>query len=333
MSQTSRPHDILAVGNAIVDVLGHTEEAFLGQHGVPKGGMTLIGTDQATEITEALRAEAHVAGGMVGNSCACLASLGGTARFVGKVGDDALGEVYRRSMADVGVVFETESHPSIPTGRCLIAVTPDAERSMATSLGAAGHVTTGDIDDAEVAAAGAVFLEGFLFEGEEARAAFDKAVRAARAADTKVAMTLCDAGLVERQHDALLAFIEGGVDILFANDAEACKLTGRSDVDEAVAAIRDLVPAAAVTRGADGSTVFGPGEAPQTVPATAPDRLVDTTGAGDAYAGGFLFGHARGRSAVDCARLGSLAATEVIGHMGPRPQTSLKTLAAEAGLL
>lgn len=329
----TRTHDILAVGNAIVDVLGHTEEAFLGQHGVPKGGMTLIDTDKAAEITDALAATAQVAGGMVGNSCACLASLGGSARFVGKVGDDALGAVYRQSMAEVGVVFQTDSHPSIPTGRCLIAVTPDAERSMATSLGAAGHVTVDDIDEAEVAAAGAVFLEGFLFEGEEARAAFDKAVRAARAAGTKVAMTLCDTGLVERQHDGLLSFLKGGVDVLFANDAEACKLTGMDDVDAAVAAIRDIVPAGAVTRGADGSTVFGPGEAPQTVPATAPDQLIDTTGAGDAYAGGFLFGHARGRTLTDCARLGSLAATEVIGHMGPRPQTSLKALATEAGLL
>ena len=333
MSQTRRAHDILAVGNAIVDVLGSTDEAFLGQHGVPKGGMTLIDTEKAAEITEALNATAEVAGGMVGNSCACLASLGGSARFVGKVGDDALGATYRRSMAEVGVVFETRSHPSIPTGRCLIAVTPDAERSMATSLGAAGHVTVDDIDEGEVAASGVVFLEGFLFEGAEARAAFDKVVSAARAADTKVAMTLCDAGLVERQHDALLAFLKDGVDILFANDAEACRLTGLGDVDAAVTAIRELVPAGAVTRGADGSTVFGQGEAPQTVPAIAPTQLVDTTGAGDAYAGGFLFGHVRGWALADCARLGSLAASEVISHMGPRPQTSLGALAEGAGLL
>ena len=329
----SPTHDILAVGNAIVDVLGPTDDAFLRQHDVPKGGMVLIGADKAHEITQALDATAQVAGGMVGNSCAVLASLGGQARFVGKVGDDALGQVYRASMSDVGVLMETASHETMPTGRCLIAVTPDAERSMATSLGAAGHVTEADIRAEEVASARYAFLEGFLFEGEASRSALGAVVRAARGADAKVAITLCDTGLVERQHDALLAFVRDGVDLVFANEAEAMALTGTDDVDAGVAAMQGLVPSAAVTRGADGSTVFGPGAAPRTVPAIAPERLVDTTGAGDAYAGGFLFGVTRGRPLEDCARLGGLAASEVISHMGPRPQRSLRAMAEAARLV
>ena len=326
-------HDILAVGNAIVDVLGHTDEAFLAQHDVPKGGMVLIDADKAGRITGALEATAQVAGGMVGNSCAVLSGLGGRARFVGKVGGDDLGAVYRRSMSDIGVDFDTVSHPDLPTGRCLIAVTPDAERSMATSLGAAGHVTEADIDGDAVAGAGVAFLEGFLFEGEAPRAAFEKVVRAARAADTKVALTLCDTGLVERQHDALLGFVRGGVDILFANEGEAMALTGAKDVDAAVEALRALVPAAAVTLGAEGSVVFGPGGEAQAVPAVAPEQLVDTTGAGDGYAGGFLFGYVRDRALADCARLGSLAASEVISHMGPRPERDLAAMARGAGLV
>lgn len=326
-------HDILAVGNAIVDVLGHTDDAFLAQHEVPKGGMILIDTAKAEEVTGALKATAEVAGGSAGNSCACLASLGGTARFVGKVGDDELGGVYRESMSQIGVDFDTASHDTMPTGRCLIAVTPDAERSMATFLGAAGHVGQDDVTDEAVEGAAVTYLEGYLFEGYDPREAFEKASKAARAAGGKVALTLCDTGVVERNHEPLMAFIKDGVDLLFANDAEAMALTGKDTVDEAVEALRAIVPAAAVTRGKDGSTVFGPGQDPVTVPGVAPEQLVDTTGAGDAYAGGFLYGFTRGRALPDCAALGSLSATEVISHMGPRPEKSLKALAEAAGLL
>jgi sugar/nucleoside kinase (ribokinase family) len=324
--------DVLAVGNAIVDVLGSTNEAFLAQHGVPKGGMTLIGDDKAAEITAALPAEAQVAGGSAGNSCACLASLGGRARFVGKVGEDALGEVYRASMREIGVAFETPATRDAPTGRCLIAVTPDAERSMATALGAAGFVSEADILAEEVHGAKVTFLEGYLFEGELPRRAFEHAAEHAHGAGRKVALTLCDVGVVERQHGPLMAFLKG-VDLLFANESEALALTGAGSVDEAVERLRALVPAAAVTRSEHGSIVFGEGQAPEAVPASSPERLVDTTGAGDAYAGGFLFGLTRGRSLPDCARLGSLAASEVISHMGPRPQRSLAEMAASAGLI
>ena len=326
-------HDVLAVGNAIVDVLGHTGDEFPDAHGIPRGGMTLIDTAQAEEITGALKAVAEVAGGMVGNSCACLASLGGRARFVGKVADDELGGVYRESMAQIGVAFDTTPHASIPTGRCLIAVTPDAERSMATFLGAAGHVAADDIDEAQVAGAAVTFLEGFLFEAEGSRQAFEKIVRLVRSSGRKTALTLCDKGVVERQFGDLTAFIKDGVDVLFANEAEAMALTGEADPHAAVATLRGMVQSAAVTLGAEGSVTFQDGGEPVAVPAIAPEQLVDTTGAGDAYAGGYLFGLTRGASPEDCARFGSLAASEVISHMGPRPQKSLKALAAEAGLL
>ena len=324
-------HDVLAIGNAIVDVLGHTDDAFLRQHDVPKGGMVLIDADKAHAITEALKATAQVAGGMVGNSCAVLASLGGRARFVGKVGDDALGAVYRQSMAEVGVAFDTPPHPAMPTGRCLISVTPDAERSMATSLGAAGHVAEDDVREEDVATARVTFLEGFLFEAEGSRAAFEKVVRLVRQGEGQTALTLCDTGVVERQGEALSAFVRDGVDLLFANEAEAMALTGEGSADAAVAALRGMVASAAVTLGERGSVTFADGAEPVAVPAVRPDRLVDTTGAGDAYAGGYLFGLARGADPAGRARFGSLAASEVIGHMGPRPEHDLAAMAAEAG--
>ena len=326
-------HDVLAVGNAIVDVLGHTDDGFPDAHGIPRGGMTLIGTEQAEAITGALKAVAEVAGGMVGNSCACLASLGGRARFVGKVADDELGAVYRESMAQIGVAFDTAPHASIPTGRCLIAVTPDAERSMATFLGAAGHVAADDIDEAQIGAAAVTFLEGFLFEAEGSRQAFEKIVRLVRSSGRKTALTLCDKGVVERQFGDLTAFVRDSVDVLFANEDEAMAITGEGTAEAAIAALRGMVPTAAVTLGERGSMTFAEGGEPVHVPAFAPAALVDTTGAGDAFAGGYLFGLSRGASPADCARFGGLAASEVISHMGPRPQKNLKALAGEAGLL
>ena len=324
--------DVIAVGNAIVDVLGHTDDGFLATHAIPKGGMWLIGDEVAERITADLPADAQVAGGSAGNSCACLASLGGRARFVGKTGDDVLGRIYRASMAEVGVAMDSAPHDSVPTGRCLIAVTPDAERSMSTFLGAAGHVGDDDIVEDEVAGAAVTFLEGYLFEAELPRRAFDRAADIAHTAGRKIALTLCDAGVVDRQYENLLAFLPK-VDLLFANEAEAKALTRKADVQDAVEALRGMVPFAAVTRSEHGSIVFGPDLPPEAVSAVAPERLVDTTGAGDAYAGGFLYGFTRSIPLPDCAHLGSLAASEVISHMGPRPERSLREMAEAAGLL
>ena len=324
--------DVIAFGNAIVDVLGHTDDAFLAAHGIPKGGMRLIGDEEAARLTDALPADAQVAGGSAGNSMACLASLGGRGRFVGKTGDDALGEVYRASMREVGVAMDAAPHPTVPTGRCLIAVTPDAERSMSTSLGAAALVAAEDVAENQVQAAAVTYLEGYLTESEVARQGFERAADIAHAAGRKIAFTTCDVGVVDRQYEAISAFLPK-IDLLFANENEARELAREADFDAAINALRAKVPYGAITRSEHGSVVFGPDTPPTAVPAVAPERLVDTTGAGDAYAGGFLYGFTRGRDLADCARLGSLAASEVIARMGPRPQRSLAEMAKAAGLL
>ena len=324
--------DVIAFGNAIVDVLGHTDDAFLAARGIPKGGMRLIGDEEAASLTDALPRDAQVAGGSAGNSLVCLAGLGGTARFCGKTGDDALGRAYRESMTGAGVAMDTPPHDSVPTGRCLIAVTPDAERSMSTALGAAALVGVDDVVPAEVTAARVAYLEGYLIESEVARAAFDKAADAAHGAGRKIAFTTCDTGVVDRQFEVITAFLPQ-VDLLFANEDEARELAREADLDAAIAKLRGMVPYGAVTRSAAGSVVFGPDRAPVAVPAVTPERLVDTTGAGDAYAGGFLYGFTRDRDLADCAALGSLAAAEVIARMGPRPQNDLKAMAREAGLI
>lgn len=330
-------YDVVAIGNAIVDVLGHTDDAFLSTHGVPKGGMILIDTEKAASITEALSASAQVAGGSAGNSVACLAELGGKGAFIGKTGDDPLGEVYRTSMTDIGVRFHGEPLPADAehgTGRCLIAVTDDAERSMATYLGAAGIITDADVDPSLITDAQVVYFEGYLFDSPGPRSAFVNASSIAHRAHRKTALTLSDVGVVERNRDELLRVIRDHVDILFANEAEAMALF-QVDYDPYALseAMRKICEVGIVTRSEKGSLVFGPGVPWEEVPAFTPSQLVDTTGAGDAYAGGFLYGYTRDMPLTTCAKLGSLCATEVISHMGPRPEASLRELAEKEGLL
>lgn len=331
----SQPLDVIAIGNAIVDVLAHTDDQFLTAHAIPKGGMVLIDAATAAWIGEGLKPTDQIAGGSAGNSVACLSSLGGAAGFIGKVAEDELGAVYRRSMRDIGVGFDTVPLRDGPgTGRCLIAVTPDAERSMATFLGAAGHVSVADIAPDFVASAAVTYFEGYLFEQEGPRAAFVKACEIARAAGRKTALTLSDVGVVERNRAALIAFIGAHVDLLFANEDEARALFGNhADAGSLAAAMRALVPTGAVTCSARGAIVYGPDTPATEVPAIAPAALIDTTGAGDAYAGGFLYGWTRGFALPACSTLGALAASEVISHMGPRPATSLRGLAMAAQLI
>jgi sugar/nucleoside kinase (ribokinase family) len=331
----AEPFDVVAIGNAIVDVLAHASDDFLADHGMPKGGMILIDTKTAEWITEGLNPTDQVAGGSAGNTVACAASLGAKVGFVGKVADDELGRIYRASMTDTGVAMTTAPlENDLPTGRCLIAVTPDAERSMATYLGAAGRVSEADIDEDVIGAAAITYFEGYLFEGAEPRSAFEKACAIARAKGRKTALTLSDVGVVERNRDALLAFIETHVDLVFANEDEARALFGNHDTPVALAdAMGRLVDFGAVTQSERGSMVFGPGRPVEEVPAVAPARLVDTTGAGDAYAGGFLYGFTRDMPLKQCATLGSMAASEVISHMGPRPETSLGEMAKARGLV
>lgn len=326
--------DVIGVGNAIVDVLAKADDAFLDAHGIPKGGMILIDETQAAAIYDAMAAAVEISGGSAANSIACLASLGGDGGFVGKVADDTLGEIFRHDLKAMGVDFNTAPLTDGPaTGRCLINVTPDAQRSMTTFLGAAGFVAPDDIDPEQVGRAAITFFEGYLFEQPVAREAFIKACAAAKAAGKRAALTLSDASCVERQFDVLHDFIAQHVDILLANELEAQALFRSEDLTVIAEKARALAPLTAVTRSEKGSVLIPrEGEAVE-IKAFSPSALEDTTGAGDAYAAGLLFGLARNFDLARAGALGSLAASEVISHFGARPAESLKDLAQRENLL
>ena len=323
--------DVAAVGNAIVDVLAPATDAFLQAQGLAKGSMSLIDDARATELYGRMEAGVEASGGSAANTVAGVASLGGRAAYVGKVGDDALGGVFTHDIAAGGVTF----HPAVGrgelTGRCLVNVTPDGQRTMSTFLGAASALTPADVDTAVIEDALIVYLEGYLFDPEPARRAFELAADAARVGGGRTALTLSDAFVVERHRDELLRFLPR-LDILLANEAEVMALWRTADREEALARTADAVPLAAVTLGAEGSVVLRR-EQRFAVAAAPVDAVVDTTGAGDQYAAGFLLGLARDLSPETCAKLGHLAAGEVIAHFGPRPQTPLEPLARAAGLL
>lgn len=326
--------DVIGVGNAIVDVLAEADDAFLAVHGIPKGGMILIDETRAREIYGAMRPGREVSGGSAANSIACLASLGGRGGFVGKVADDALGEIFRHDLTALGVEFATAPLAAGPeTGRCLINVTEDAQRSMSTFLGAAALVSPDDIDEEMVKRAAVTFFEGYLFEQPVARAAFIKACRAAKAAGRRTAITLSDSSCVDRQHEHFIEFIGSHVDVLLANEREAETLFEASDLSVIAGKARALCPLTAVTLSEKGSILIPRDGDIVRVDSVTPSRLIDTTGAGDAYAAGLLFGLARGFDLKRAGSLGSLAASEVISHFGARPEQSLKALAARAGLL
>ncbi|MEO1014604.1 MAG: adenosine kinase [Pseudomonadota bacterium] len=324
---------VIGVGNAIVDVLAQSDEAFLKEHDIAKGGMTLIDEARATSIYAAMAPAMEISGGSAANTIACVASFGGQGGFIGKVANDALGDIFEHDLKSLGVAFDTARLSGGPaTARSLINVTPDAQRSMATFLGAAGEVGPTDVSPDFVASAAITYLEGYLFEQPGARDAFAKAGESARAAGRKLALTLSDGFVVDRNRDALLEFIPAHVDILFANAVEAEMLFDAAP-DAIDAAARDLCPLTAITMSEKGSRIVPREGASVAIEAVPPSALVDTTGAGDAYAAGVLYGLALGRPLDVAGRLGSLAASEVISHVGARPQTSLKALAVEAGLL
>ena len=326
--------DVIGVGNAIVDVLAKCDEAFLARHTVPKGGMILIDEEKAEAIYGEMGDTVEVSGGSAANSIACVASLGGNGGFVGKVAADSLGQAFTGDLRDQGVEFDTAALTGGPgTGRCLVNVTSDAQRSMATYLGAAVHVTLNDIDEAQIQRSLITFFEGYLFEQPVAREAFVKACAIAKAAGRRSALTLSDAGCVDRQHEVLTSFIPNHVDILLTNEIEAQTLFQTDKTDEMIARAREFCPLTAITLSEKGSMIVPRDGEPVHVPAVAPARLEDTTGAGDAFAAGFLFGIARDFDLARAGALGSLAASEVISHMGPRPQQPLLRLAQEADLL
>jgi sugar/nucleoside kinase (ribokinase family) len=328
----SASYDVAAIGNAIVDVIAPADDAFLGAHDLTKGSMMLIDEPRAHELYGHMAAGIETSGGSAGNTVAGVASLGGRAAYVGKVAKDQLGEVFIHDTRSLGVHFETRQlNSGAATGRCLINVTPDGERTMCTFLGASNQLTAADVDPAVIEGAAIVYLEGYLFDPPEARRAFAKAAGLARASGRTLAITLSDSFVVERHREALLQFIETEVDLVFANEAELTSLFQTADFAAATAAIRRIARMAAVTRSEKGSIVV---TADQNVAVEAfpVEKVVDTTGAGDQYAAGFMLALARGRPLEVCARLGGLAAAEVISHYGPRPQVSLAELAAAHGL-
>ncbi len=325
-------YDVAAIGNALLDVIAPADEAFLSSEGLTKGAMTLIEQDRADALYERMAHGIKTSGGSAANTVAGVASFGGRSIFVGKVAGDTLGEEYAREMRGIGAEFACAPLADGPaTGRCLINVTADGERTMSTFLGAALHLTPADVDVATVESAAALYLEGYLFDPEEARRAFAKAAALSHGAGRTIAFSLSDAFVVERHRHALLAFIDSQVDILFGNEVEVCSLFETSDFDAAISALRGRVTTAAITRGAKGSVVLN-GVGDHTIAAAPVAKVVDTTGAGDQYAAGFLFGFTAGRDLETCGRLGALAASEVISHYGPRPEASLRDLATKAGL-
>jgi sugar/nucleoside kinase (ribokinase family) len=322
--------DVLAIGNAIVDVIADADDAFIDRQGLDKGSMRLIGEDEAQRLYGEMGAGREASGGSAANTVAGIAALGLKSGFIGQIGDDQLGEIFAHDIRSLGVAFDTPARSDVgSTARCLVLVTPDAQRTMNTFLGAAQRLNSSAIDPALVADAAILYLEGYLWDPEEPRKAMSAAIDAAREAGTKVAFTLSDSFVVDRHGQDFLRLIDAGkIDILFANEVEILQLAGSDDLDQAVESIAAKVPLLVVTRSEKGALAVAGGDR-AAVPAEPIERLVDTTGAGDLFAAGFLAGHARGRTLEQSLRLGAIAAAEVIQHYGARPEADLKALAAD----
>jgi sugar/nucleoside kinase (ribokinase family) len=326
-SQNGPRFDILGIGNAIVDVVAAAEDRFLSKHDMRKGSMALIDEAAAEALYAAMPPGQESSGGSAANTCAVAAALGAKVAYLGKVADDALGAVFAHDIAAAGVHFpSTRLIGGAPTARCLILVTPDGQRTMNTFLGACVTLSEADVDTTLVADAAVTYLEGYLFDPPAAQAAFRLAAQTAHGAGRRVALSLSDPFCVDRHRAAFRDLVRGHVDILFANEAELCSLYEQDDFSVAVEAARGDVALAALTRSEAGSVIV---QGSETVRIEAEStRVVDTTGAGDAYAAGFLAGLTAGRSLAACGRMGSIAAAEVIGHFGARPQADLGRLVA-----
>lgn len=321
-------YEVVGIGNALVDVIAHVDDAFLAEHGLVKGSMALVDGERAVALHRSMAPAFERSGGSAANTMAGLASLGSRVAFVGRVGADRLGAVFAADIRATGVDFTSEAADGpTPTGRCLVAVTPDAERTMSTLLGAAADLSPGDVDDDLVGDACLTYLEGYLVEQEQARDAFHRAAEIAHRAGRRVAVTLSDSFCVDRRRREFLTLVEAGADVVFANEDELRLLYATDDADEALSRAERHCPLVVMTRGAAGSTVVDRGRRHDVAAVPVP-RVVDTTGAGDLYAAGFLHGLARGWDVTTCARLGAVAAAEVIAHVGARPETSLADLVA-----
>ncbi|HEU4659735.1 MAG TPA: adenosine kinase [Pseudolabrys sp.] len=327
-------YDVLGIGNAIVDVIAQADDDFLVKQGMRKGTMALIDEERAQAIYDAMGPATESSGGSAANTIVGVASFGARAAFVGKVKSDVLGKSFSHDIRAAKVAFDTTPASDGPsTARCYIIVTPDGERTMNTYLGAAQNLQPADIVGDMIAAAAIVYLEGYLWDPPQAKEAFVKAAKIAHAAERRVSLTLSDAFCVDRYRAEFLDLIRSGtVDILFANESELLSLYETSDFDTAVAALRSDAKLGVVTRSEKGCVVVAHDNV-EAVPAAKVERVVDVTGAGDLFAAGFLVGHARGKDHATSARLGALAAAEVIQHVGARPLVSLKGLAEQSRLL
>lgn len=319
-------YDVVGIGNAIVDVIARVDDAFLERHGMAKGSMTLIDAPAALALTSGLVGAVCTSGGSGANTVAGISSLGGRAAFIGKVADDDFGDLFTAGMAEIGVRFHSEtSDVGEPTARSVVLVTPDAQRTMNTHLGASTMLTVSTLDADLVSAAAVVYLEGYLFDRDEAKEAFRRAASVAHDSGRSIALTLSDSFCVERHREDFAALVRDEVDVLFANEDELKSLYGCGDFGGAVELLRRDCRLAAVTRSEKGCVVVTPDEVHE-VPAVAGVEVVDTTGAGDLFAAGFLFGLTRGHDLLACARIGAIAAAEVISHLGPRPLVDLSGL-------
>jgi sugar/nucleoside kinase (ribokinase family) len=326
-------YDVVGIGNAIVDIISQCDDAFLSKQDLAKGFMRLIDAGEADRLYGLMGPAIERSGGSAANTIAGLASFGGKGGFIGRVADDQLGKVFWHDIRAAGVAFATEPATNgLPTAVCLILVTPDGERTMNTFLGASTELGTAEIDTAMIAAAKVTYLEGYLFDKPEAKAAYYAAAEIATRAGRKIALSLSDAFCVDRHRADFRKLIKSGTDILFANEKEITALYEVNSFDEAVAAVRNECELAVLTRSEAGSLIVTANEAVQVRPAHV-DKVVDATGAGDLYAAGFLYGHTRGFSLPDSGRLGSLAAAEVISHIGARPEQTLSSIAQQEGLI
>jgi sugar/nucleoside kinase (ribokinase family) len=326
-------HDVVGIGSAIVDIIARCDDAFLSRQGLEKGIMRLIDAEEVSRLYAEMGPAVEISGGTVPNTCVGVASFGGKAAFMGKIAKDQFGDIFAHDLRAIGVGFNTEpDEGGAPTARCLILVTPDGERTMNTSLGAAAELSTREVDAELIRNSKVLYLEGYSFDPPKAKEAFYEAAKIGRAAGTTVALSLSDPFCVERHRESFHDFIKSGIDLLFANERELLTLYQTGDLSEACRRVREDCALVAVTRSDKGSVIVTPSDTIE-VEAAPVAQVVDTTGAGDLYAAGFIFGLARALDMRSCGHLGSIAAAEVISHMGPRPEASLAELAKAANLI
>jgi len=323
--------DIVAIGDAIVDVIATCDDAFLVEHNLPVGSMQLLDAQAADRLYAAMGNARETSGGSAANSMAGIAAMGGKAAFIGQVADDQLGEIFRHDMRALGVRFDTpplNGGSEHPTGRCLILVTPDAQRTMNTCPGASHQLRPEALDESLIASAAILYLEGYLWGPELPRQAMHRAIEIARAANREIAFTASESVCLAGRREGFMGMIEaGGIDLLFANEHEALQLTGARELGDAMASLAAKVPTLVITRGAGGALGLESGEIVE-IPAAPVGQVIDTTGAGDLFAAGFLTARCRGHDLRQCLQTGAIAAAEIISHFGARPEADLKALVA-----